>query len=97
MDIKITKKERKEATLGLSIPRGAEYLEVAVAEIGRISLYFSRYSTEEDWYLDSQFNDGWMPVFHHGEGSRSCKKQIAQGELLEAITKADFTEVESAN
>lgn len=36
------------------------------------------------WFADSRFDNG-MPVFVHGEGDRSCNKQIAGQEILDAI------------
>jgi len=83
--IEVIKKERKEATIGLSAPRGAKFLDVADVKIGNTTLCFSRYNTESEWLLDSQFKDGWMPIFHHGEGSRCCSKKAAQAELAEML------------
>lgn len=39
------------------------------------------------WLADSRFDNG-LPVFSHGEGDRSCSKQIAGDEIVAAITAA---------
>lgn len=95
MNPKVISKERKKPQLGLSCPRGAKHLDIAKVEIGKTQLFFSRYSTESEWYLDSQFENGWMPVFHHGEGSRCCAKKVAQGQLHDAIEDADLVDLVS--
>jgi hypothetical protein len=60
---------------------------VAVVKVGKITLGFSRFDSENEWLCDYQFNGG-LPVFCHGEGSRSCLKQAAKGELQIALDKA---------
>lgn len=88
MEITVNKKERKAAKMGLSCPRNATHIDVAAVTVTdgkrKIELGLSKYSTENDWYLDYQFDNG-LPVFCHGEGSRSCMKRAAQGELLAAL------------
>lgn len=36
------------------------------------------------WLADSRFDNG-LPVFVHGEGDRSCNKQIAGDEIVKVI------------
>ena len=94
MDIKISK-ERKAPRMGLSTPRGAEYIDVASVVIihnngkAKLEMSFSRYSTENEWYLDFQMSNG-LPDFAHGEGSRSCMKKVAKGPLKELIEAEDI-------
>lgn len=94
MEVIVKSVERKEPTLGLSTPRGATHLDVAHVDVKQgnteLQFGFSRYSTENQWYLDIQMTNG-LPVFCHGEGSRSCSKQVAQGLLQEAIDNAEIT------
>lgn len=59
----------------------------AEASIGQYTLCFSRYKTETDWFCDAKFLKG-LPCFVHGAGSRSCMKQVAKGEMLEALDDA---------
>jgi len=90
MNIEVIKKERKHDISGLSVPRNAKYIDVAKIKVGSSTFYFSRYDTETEWYLDSHFENDWMPVFHHGEGSRCCTKKVAKNELEEAINNAEM-------
>ena len=97
MDIEIIKKERKPAKMGLSCPRNATHIDVAAVSIAQgkivIEAGFSRYSTEDKWYIDYQFTNK-LPDFCHGEGSRSCLKRAAKGELHEAIEAKPFDHVD---
>jgi hypothetical protein len=91
MKIEITRKERKEIQPSISAPRGAKHIDICTAVVSRgpirSELLLSRYSTEQEWYVDAQINN-MLPLFCHGEGSRCCRKQAAQAELLEAIEAA---------
>jgi hypothetical protein len=91
MEIEVTRRTKQAPYLNLSTPNGAEYVETAWVKITQggtnIEAGFSRYSTEKDWYLDTQFCNK-LPVFNHGEGSRCCTKKIAQSPIVEAIEKA---------
>lgn len=87
MEIIIEHKTRKPVTTSFA-PRNAEHVDVASAKITQgkecLEMCFSKYSTESEWYCDATFRNG-MPVFCHGEGSRSCMKRAAQNEIKEAI------------
>ena len=53
-----------------------------------ISLSHREDDPEDIWCADFRMEANGMVQFSHGEGDRSCMKQFAQGELLEAIRSA---------
>jgi hypothetical protein len=93
MKITVEKKLHRPVPKGVFPPRNAEYLDTANVEVlikgSRIWLMLSKFSNEKEWYLDAKFINN-LPEFCHGEGSRCCRKQAAQGPLLEAVEKAEF-------
>lgn len=94
MDIDVVKKERKNSRMGLSNPHNSEYIDVVAVVVtkgsAKVEVGFSRYSTEDKWYIDYEFHNG-LPVFCHGEGSRSCLKKFATGQLHDKIEEAKIT------
>ena len=62
-----------------------EPLWCATVAVEDQTLMFSRYDTEDEWYCDAHFGAHGYPYFCHGEGSRSCRKQVATGDLKDAL------------
>lgn len=90
MNIKIISKKRKP-----SVHKKFDYIDVAVVSINdnknNITLGFSKYDTETDWYLDYRFINK-LPDFCHGEGSRCCKKQVAAEVIVSKINEKPYTD-----
>lgn len=84
----------KEKRCTLADPRRNYDYAWVVLEGGKriIEMGFSKFEHESEWKLDTMFK-GHLPVMNHGEASRCCSKEKAADILLEAIEKADYTEV----
>lgn len=83
----ITKFEyRQRSGVGIGGVWKDEPLWYAEIEVNKNTLCFSRFDTETDWFCDTHFR-GSIPVFHHGEGNRSCAKQSAKGDLKAELDK----------
>lgn len=52
---------------------------------GKTVMTFSNRADENIWLADSRIGPGGFPVFVHGQGDRSCSKQIAGPQIVEAI------------
>jgi hypothetical protein len=92
----ITKFEKRQKSSVLS--GNTSNLFFAEVEIGDNILTFSQLENETEWYCDSRFGRKNMyPYFCHGEGSRSCLKQMAQGELKNELEKKKAEFIEKAS
>ena len=92
---KITVKKKERRTTLATPRRDYDYAWVRVEGVKRVvEMGFSKFDHEDEWKLDTMFDDH-LPVFNHGEASRGCLKQKANDILLEAIEKAEYTEVEA--
>jgi hypothetical protein len=45
---------------------------------------------EDTWFADSRIGPNGFPYFIHGEGERSCSKQVAGPPIVEAIYDYPF-------
>ena len=56
--------------------------------MGDAYISVSKYDDEAEWLADSAFNSSTgMPYFCHGEGDRSCAKQILSSDLAAILDK----------
>ena len=87
--MKLTKFEYHQRS-GFGIGGAWKNTPVWVAEVeSKGHLFgFSRFDNETNWCCDYHFGANMYPYFCHGEGSRSCSKQIATGELAAMLDKA---------
>ena len=56
---------------------------------GKTVMTFSHRADDPDgmWLADSRIGPGGFPVFVHGPGDRTCNKQIAGPQIVEAIER----------
>jgi hypothetical protein len=59
---------------------------VRVATVDGYTYHFSRLEGETEWYLDAKFK-GILPLYVHGKGSRSCRKETANTNVKKMIAE----------
>jgi hypothetical protein len=83
--IKIEKIEKKSRSSQFGL--NGEYLN-AVVVIDSHTYHFTKGEDEKDWYCDALFNSFGVPIFCHGEGSRSCMKRKASDHVAQELNLA---------
>lgn len=94
MNITCIEKHQKayRPLFGEPVPMRVAVVEFDIPGEGVTTMTFSQRDDDggDDWLADSRIGPNGFPVFIHGEGERSCSKQIAGPEIVSAITDFDF-------
>lgn len=100
--MEITCTEKYETTYrpmfgGDPIPMAVAVVKFDIPGDGITTMTFSQRNDdggENLWLADSRIGPNGFPVFVHGVGERSCSKQIAGPEIVEAIEAMPFMCIE---
>lgn len=81
---------------GDPIPMAVAVVKFDIPGEGVTTMTFSQRNDDPEgmWLADSRIGPQGQPVFIHGEGERTCSKQIAGPAIVEAIEAQPFMCVE---
>lgn len=99
MEITVTEKHEKHYYPmfgGEPIPMAVAVVKFDVPGDGVTTVTFSQRNDDPEgvWCADSRIGPNGFPVFVHGEGERTCSKQIANPEIVAIIEDFPFMCVE---